>query len=86
MASSLASSLAPQVKAPVHPGALEDWANVAEGAALVVNSTSAGMGSNPFERVKLSLVANVVAFCGGSQFAGISPCWAGIVTASRDEE
>ncbi len=31
----------------------------------------AGMGSNPFERFKLSLVASVVAICGGSQFAGI---------------
>lgn len=31
----------------------------------------AGMGSNPFERFKLSLVADVVAFCGGSKWAGI---------------
>ena len=30
-----------------------------------------GLASNPFERFKLSLVANVVALCGGSQFAGI---------------
>jgi cytochrome oxidase Cu insertion factor (SCO1/SenC/PrrC family) len=30
-----------------------------------------GLASNPFERFKLSLVANVVAVCGGSQFAGI---------------
>ncbi len=30
-----------------------------------------GMASNPFERFKLSLIASVVAFCGGSQFAGI---------------
>ena len=36
-------SLAPQVKAPVHPGALDDWNNAAGDAALVVNSTSAGM-------------------------------------------
>jgi cytochrome oxidase Cu insertion factor (SCO1/SenC/PrrC family) len=30
-----------------------------------------GLASNPWERFKLSLVANVVAMCGGSQFAGI---------------
>lgn len=32
----------------------------------------AGLASNPFDRIKLSLVANVVAMCGGSQFAGIA--------------
>ncbi len=31
----------------------------------------AGMESNPFERAKLSLLAGVVAMCGGSQYAGI---------------
>ncbi|HET9028741.1 MAG TPA: SCO family protein [Candidatus Aquilonibacter sp.] len=31
----------------------------------------AGMASNPFERLKLSLIASVVAVCGGSQFAGV---------------
>ncbi|HTU70121.1 MAG TPA: SCO family protein [Candidatus Baltobacteraceae bacterium] len=30
-----------------------------------------GMSSNPFERFKLSLIASVVAFCGGSQYAGV---------------
>jgi protein SCO1 len=30
-----------------------------------------GMASNPFERLKLSLIASVVALCGGSQFAGV---------------
>ncbi|HTZ53694.1 MAG TPA: SCO family protein [Candidatus Acidoferrum sp.] len=30
-----------------------------------------GMASNPFERFKLSLIASVVALCGGSQYAGI---------------
>lgn len=34
-------------------------------------SSVAGMASNPFERLKLSLVASVVALCGGSQFAGV---------------
>ncbi|MBV8491658.1 MAG: SCO family protein [Candidatus Eremiobacteraeota bacterium] len=31
----------------------------------------AGIASNPFERFKLSLIAGVAAFCGGSQFAGV---------------
>lgn len=31
-----------------------------------------GLASNPFERFKLALVANVVALCGGSEFAGIA--------------
>lgn len=30
-----------------------------------------GLASNPFERFKLSLIADVVALCGGSEFAGI---------------
>jgi len=34
-------------------------------------SAVAGMASNPFERFKLSLIAGVVALCGGSQFAGV---------------
>jgi cytochrome oxidase Cu insertion factor (SCO1/SenC/PrrC family) len=31
-----------------------------------------GLASNPFERFKLALVADVVALCGGSEFAGIA--------------
>lgn len=31
----------------------------------------AGEAANPFERFKLSLIASVVAFCGGSQYAGV---------------
>lgn len=31
-----------------------------------------GVASNPFERFKLALVADVVAICGGNQFAGIA--------------
>ena len=30
-----------------------------------------GEASNPIERIRLSLVASVVAFCGGSQYAGV---------------
>lgn len=40
-------------------------------AALAQARAIAGLASNPFERFKLSLIANVVALCGGSQFAGI---------------
>ncbi len=32
----------------------------------------AGAGGNPFERLRLALIADVVAICGGSQFAGIA--------------
>lgn len=40
-------------------------------AAIAQARQIAGLSSNPFERFKLSLVASVVALCGGSQFAGI---------------
>jgi shikimate dehydrogenase len=43
----LAAALAPQVKARIEPGALGDWAKAAADAALLVNSTSAGMTGNP---------------------------------------
>ncbi|MDP9025671.1 MAG: hypothetical protein M3N13_09900, partial [Candidatus Eremiobacteraeota bacterium] len=39
--------------------------------ALAEARSIAGVSGNPFERAKLSLVAGVVALCGGSQFAGI---------------
>ena len=41
-----------------------------DGAIAEAQSIS-GVASNPFERAKLSLVASVVALCGGSQFAGV---------------
>ena len=41
-----------------------------DGAIAEARSIS-GMAANPLERAKLSLVAGVVALCGGSQFAGI---------------
>lgn len=40
-------------------------------AAIAQARAIAGLSSNPFERFKLSLIAGVVALCGGSQFAGI---------------
>jgi cytochrome oxidase Cu insertion factor (SCO1/SenC/PrrC family) len=52
-------------------GYIADTAGWDPEAALAEARSVAGLSSNPFERFKLSLVANVVAFCGGSQFAGI---------------
>jgi cytochrome oxidase Cu insertion factor (SCO1/SenC/PrrC family) len=46
-----------------------DWdprAVIAEARAI------SGVAGNPFERFKLALVANVIAICGGNQFAGIA--------------
>jgi shikimate dehydrogenase len=62
-AQTLASSLAPQVKAPVHPGSLDDWRKAAGDAALVVNSTSAGMGHNPPLDIDLSVLPKGAAVC-----------------------
>ncbi len=52
-------------------GSIVDTASWDPQAALAEAQSIEGMGSNPFERFKLSLLANVVAFCGGSQMAGI---------------
>lgn len=46
-ARNLAIQLGPHVNARLVPGALADWKNVAANAALLVNSTSAGMSGNP---------------------------------------
>ena len=62
-AKTLAASLAPQVKAPVHPGSLDDWKKTAGDAALVVNSTSAGMGANPPLNIDLGLLSKDAAVC-----------------------
>jgi shikimate dehydrogenase len=62
-AQTLASSLVPMVKAPVHPGSLGDWSKVAGDAALVVNSTSAGMGSNPPLAIDLGALNRSAAVC-----------------------
>jgi cytochrome oxidase Cu insertion factor (SCO1/SenC/PrrC family) len=52
-------------------GSIVDTAAWDPQAVLAEAQSIAGMGSNPFERFKLSLVANVANFCGGSQMAGI---------------
>jgi shikimate dehydrogenase len=62
-AANLAASLAPRVKAAVEPGSLDDWKAVASSAALVVNSTSAGMGTNPPLDLDLSLLPPSAAVC-----------------------
>jgi shikimate dehydrogenase len=62
-ARTLASSLAPQVKAPVEPGGLSDWSKAAGDAALVVNSTSAGMGNNPPLDIDLAALPKSAAVC-----------------------
>ena len=62
-ARTLASSLASQLKAPVYPGSLDDWKNVAGDAALVVNSTSAGMGKNPSLDIDLGALPKGAAVC-----------------------
>jgi shikimate dehydrogenase len=62
-AKTLAASLAPQLKAPVHPGSLDDWKAVAGGAALVVNSTSAGMDKNPPLDIDLDVLNKSAAVC-----------------------
>ncbi len=60
-AKTLASSLSS--KARLLPGALGDWAKVAGDAALVVNSTSAGMGSNPPLDIDLGVLPKGAAVC-----------------------
>ncbi|HEX4012860.1 MAG TPA: SCO family protein [Candidatus Cybelea sp.] len=41
-------------------------------AVLAQARSIAGLASNPFERFRLALIANAVAICGGSEFAGIA--------------
>jgi shikimate dehydrogenase len=62
-AKTLAASLGAQVRAPVEPGALTDWRKVTGDAALVVNSTSAGMGSNPPLDIDLGALPKDAAVC-----------------------
>jgi shikimate dehydrogenase len=62
-AKTLASSLQPQVKAPVKPGALPDWNAVAKDAALVVNATAAGMNANPPLDIEIELLPSGAAVC-----------------------
>ncbi|HYJ35460.1 MAG TPA: hypothetical protein VEV64_04845, partial [Rhizomicrobium sp.] len=47
----------------VEPGALNEWSKVAGDAALVVNSTSAGMGANPPLDIDLAVLSKDAAVC-----------------------
>lgn len=62
-AKTLAAALARHVNAGIEPGGLQDWSKAAGGAALVVNSTSAGMGSNPPLDIDLSALPKSAAVC-----------------------
>lgn len=62
-AQTLAGSLSKQVRSAVEPGALADWHKVAGDAALVVNSTSAGMGAIPPLDLDLSALPKDAAVC-----------------------
>ncbi|HEY6485122.1 MAG TPA: SCO family protein [Candidatus Cybelea sp.] len=42
------------------------------GSVIAQARSIAGLANNPFERFKLALIAEAVAICGGSQFAGIA--------------
>ena len=59
----LAAALTPNVNARLVPGTLTDWKNVAPGAALLVNSTSAGMTGNPPLDLDLSALPQSAAVC-----------------------
>ncbi len=62
-AQNLAAALTPNVNARLVPGTLTDWKNVAPGAALLVNSTSAGMTGNPPLDLDLSALPQSAAVC-----------------------
>lgn len=55
-AAQLAMALKKAVGSDIQPGALEDWANVAGHADLIVNSTSAGMTGHPPLDLDMSLL------------------------------
>ena len=62
-AATLASALGPQIKAKIQPGMLTDWAKAAGDAALIVNSTSAGMAGNPPLEIDLGALPKAAAVC-----------------------
>ena len=62
-ARTLAASLKPHLTAVITPAALDAWSNVAGEAALVVNSTSAGMGAYPPLAINLGALAKSAAVC-----------------------
>lgn len=55
-AAQLAMAMKTLVKSDIQPGALEDWANVAGHADLIVNTTSAGMKGHPPPELDLAVL------------------------------
>ncbi|HKU64306.1 MAG TPA: shikimate dehydrogenase [Rhizomicrobium sp.] len=62
-AKTLAAALGPHVRTTISPGTLDDWASRAGEAALLVNSTSAGMGANPPLDIDLAALPKSAAVC-----------------------
>jgi shikimate dehydrogenase len=62
-AGALAAALTPHMKAEILPGTLADWNASARAAALIVNSTSAGMGDNAPLDIDLSALSPGAAVC-----------------------
>ncbi len=62
-AKNLAAQLGPHVNARLVPGALADWKNAAAKAALLVNSTSAGMSGSPPLDLDLAALPQKAAVC-----------------------
>jgi shikimate dehydrogenase len=62
-AEALMIALSPSIDAELVPGGLSDWNDVAFDAALVVNATAAGMGTNPPLAIDLSLLLPDAAVC-----------------------
>jgi shikimate dehydrogenase len=62
-AKTLAAALGPHVKVTVSPGALDDWTSRAGEAALLVNSTSAGMSTNSPLDIDLTALPKTAAVC-----------------------
>ncbi|HMH65863.1 MAG TPA: shikimate dehydrogenase [Rhizomicrobium sp.] len=62
-AQALAQALQPNVKARLAPGALQDWEAFAGDAALLLNSTSAGMAGNAPLELDLSALNKTAAVC-----------------------
>jgi shikimate dehydrogenase len=59
----LAAALGPHVKLTISPGTLDDWTSRAGEAALLVNSTSAGMDANPPLAIDLAALPKSAAVC-----------------------
>jgi shikimate dehydrogenase len=62
-AKALATALSSRVRAVIEAGPLDAWRKIAGIAALTVNSTSAGMGSNPPLQIDLSALPKDAVVC-----------------------